>query len=200
MALITATEAKNWLPGLTGSGSDTLIETLIAAVDAAFARWCGYPPASAGAAPTLEDVTYTRYLTGTGGRWLVLDVWPALSITSIEDDPTLTWDGSTYLVASTDYTLLEGRKVLLKETSAHGLWSSSDAALKVVSVAGYSTIPGDLKVLVEMAVRNWWDSRTTQGKASIVQGGTNTSLRDEEFLTAAVRRGLGPYRLPRAFL
>ena len=200
MALITTSQAKDWLPGLSGSGSDTLLTALVSGVDAAFARWCGYPPASAGAAPTLEDVSYTRYLTGSGTRWLALDVWPVQSVTSIEEDETLTWDGSTYLVDSGDYTLMEGRKLLLKATATHGLWSRTEGAIKAVFVAGFTAAPADLVVLAEQAVRNWWDSRTVQGKQSTSQGGTSTTFRDEDFLPPHVRRGLAAYRLPRALL
>ena len=202
MALITAAEARELNPSLTGTGDDTLIGTLITAVGRAFARHCGYPAASVGGNATMESATYTRYYDGPGGRELTLDVWPVTAITSIEDDVTRDFDGSTYLVTSTDYAIREGARglVLLKATATHGAWGTGSGVIKAVYTAGYSTVPDDLKQLAKQAVKHWYDLRTSQGKASTSQGSTTISLRDEDLLPALVQQGLSRYRLPRAWL
>lgn len=200
MALITAAEARLAIPELSGTSEDTNLDTVIAAVGRAFARKCGYPPASVGGNPTLESATYTRYLTGRGGRDLTLDVWPATSITSVQDDPVLDFDGSTYLVASTDYAIVDGRILRLKSTATHGSWSKSAGAIKVVFAAGYSTVPDDLKHLARLGVRHWWDLRKIQGRVSQGNGQQDATYRDEDFLPSLVLQGLGAFVLPRAFL
>ena len=202
MALITAAQAREKIPSLTGTGEDTLLDTMIAAAGVAFARYCGYPAASVGANPTMEQTTYTRYLDGPGGRDLVLDIWPVNSVTSIEDDPTRDFDGSAYLVASTDYTVRDGNRglVVLKSTAAHGQWSDMDGAIKAIYSGGYPTGPALLKELCKHAVRHAYDLRATQGKTNASQGGVSIGLRDEDFLPAVVRQGLDSFRLPRSLL
>ena len=202
MALITAPQAREKIPSLTGTGEDTLLDTMIAAAGVAFARYCGYPAASVGGNPTMEAATYTRYLDGPGGRDLNLDVWPVNSVTSIEDDPTRDFDGSAYLVAPTDYTIRDGNRglVVLKSTAAHGQWSHIDGAIKVVYSGGFSAGPATLKELCKHAVRHAYDLRATQGKTNLSQGGVNVGLRDEDYLPALVRQGLDNFRLPRSLL
>lgn len=202
MALITAAQAREKIPSLTGTGEDTLLDTMIAAAGVAFARYCGYPAASVGANPTMEQTTYTRYQDGPGGRDLVLEVWPVNSVTSIEDDPTRDFDGSAYLVASTDYTVRDGNRglVVLKSTAAHGNWSRIDGAIKVVYSGGFAAGPATLKELCKHAVRHAYDLRATQGRTNLSQGGVNVGLRDEDFLPAIVRQGLDSFRLPRSLL
>lgn len=203
MSLITVAEAKGLLPGLDpgGSGDDSLLTAMISALGAAFARYCGYPATTAGASPTMEQATYTRYQDGPGGRDLVLEVWPVGTITSIEDDPTEDFDGSTYLVANADYTLRSPNRglVKLKSTATHGAWSEGKGSIKAVYQGGFATITEEIKHLAKMGVKNWHQLRANQGKAS-VSGDGGESFRDEEFLPLLVRRGLAPFRLPRVLL
>ncbi len=194
--LVTAAEARLQIPELSGTAEDTNLETLITRVGAAFARYCGYP----GSSPTMESTSYARYYDGPGGRDLVLDVWPIVSISSIYDDTTLDFTDSQYLVSSSDYVVVNGRIVRLKNTSTHGAWSEGAGQIKVSFTAGYATVPDDLKQLVIMAVKHWFDLRRIQGKSNTSQGGVSVGFRDEEFLPAMVKAGLSPFRLPRAIL
>lgn len=201
MALISATEARGHIPQLTGTAEDALLELWIARVGAVFAAWCGYPPASAGAAPSMESASYTRYLDGPGGRDLVLDVWPVTAVASIYDDANWTWAAAD-LVASADYAILDGSTglVLLTETATHGEWSLSRRAIKATFTAGYSTVPAALKMAAILAVRNAWNLRSEQGRSNVSGNGVSLGLRDEEILSPAVRQALWPFRLPRALL
>ena len=200
MALITAAQARLALPALTGTVEDTTLGTVIDAIGRAFARHCGYPPASVGGNPTMESATYTLYLTGDGSRKLHLPVHPATAITSIEDDETLDFDGSTYLVSSGDYNLREGRYVLLTATSTHGAWSAVEGAIKIVYAAGFSTVPDDLALAARFAVKHWYELTRVQGKSSSSMGETSESFRDEAFLPPHVVKLLAPFRLGRAYL
>ena len=202
MALVTAAEARLNIPGLSGTGEDTNLDTLIARADAALAQWCGYEPATEGgaAAASLEDVTYTRYLKGPGGRELQLPFYPIYSVTTIEDDPTEAFNWSSYLISSGDYTIRKDRGVvLLKQTAANAAWSESDSdVIRAVWVGGWTTIPADMKQACIQLVTYWMNQRGTLGKQSINAAGVSVTPRDEQ-LPATVRQLMSPYRLLRAW-
>ncbi len=202
MALITAAEAREAIPSLTGTGEDTLLATLITAVGAAFARYLRYPEASAGAEATLESTSYTLYLDGPGGRDLTVPVWPLTAVSTIEDDPELTYDGSTYLVPATDYAIADGRRglVRLDVDSTWGHWSTANEAVKIVCTAGWSTVPAGIKAAAKLAVRHLWDLRARQGRQSVSQGDTTTAYRREDLVSGAVELLLAPYMLPGGLL
>jgi hypothetical protein len=200
VALITAAEAKDLVPGLTGTGQDTRLETYISRAGALMAAWCGFPPASAGVDPTLEDTTYTEFYDGEGGLTLRLDIYPVLSVTSIYDDPDRDY-GATTLVSSSDYDI-DGRKGLvhLKPDAAHGAWSDGELrAIKATFVAGFSTIPDSLKHACAQEVKRMMTGRATQGQASASTSGKSVSYRDPGLLSET-REILAPLRLPRALL
>lgn len=200
MPLITASEARDLIPGLTGTGEDTLLDRWIARAGVILARWCGYPPASAGAEPTMQTATYTRYLSGRGGRDLALDVLPVQSVTSVYDDLTLDY-GAASLVASGDYTLIaDGERQILRLTSTatHGVWQRGEDNIKATFVAGYSTVPGDLKQATALLVRHWWDLRQIAGRSSQAVAGVSVGVR-EETMPASVQQLVAAYRLPRVF-
>ena len=198
MPLITASEARDFLPALTGTGEDSLLERLISRAGTLFARHCGYPPASAGASPTMQTATYTRYLDGRGGRDLSPDILPVQSITSIYDDLLLDFGAST-LVSSDDYALLsdgEVSRVRLTSTATHGVWQRGEGNCKATFVAGFATVPDDLKLACALMVRHWYDLRQVVGKSSQSGGNVSIGLRDET-IPDSVRQLLSAYRLPR---
>jgi len=202
VALISATEARYALPGITDEA--TLLTVLIDAVGHAFARKCGYPPATVGAAPTMESTSYTLDHDSIGGRDLLLRVTPATAITSVYDDAGLDFTDSTYLVPSTDYAIVEGRLLRLKSTATWGTWGVGSGRIRVAYTAGYVTVPADLKNLARMAVKYLFELRRTQGKASeSSEGGGSVSYQDtargmgDRFdLPDYIMAGLGPYVLP----
>ena len=206
MALISAAEARVYLPGLSGTGADTQLATLITRADQAMAAWCGFEAATAGGAPTLEDVTFTEFYPGPGGRLLQLRHWPIVSITSIEDDPTEAFDGSTYLVASTDYDgpLTVQRKnrgqVWLETTATHGAWSNTKESgtepVKAVYVAGWATVPEVLKQAAVLQVVHWWHQRAFVGRESVtVQGAGTVQPGPDGGLLPEVKQLLRPFRV-----
>jgi hypothetical protein len=184
MAVITQAEARVYLPGL--SADDSTVATLITRADSVLSAWCGYLPASEGGITTFEDVAYTLYLTGQGGRDLQIPVWPIMSVTSIQDDSTEAFDGTTYLVASGDYSIRPRGVVRLDADSTHGYWSEGDSWIKAVVVAGFTTPPEDLKGLVAEYVAVLWSLRagahtrtvqTPQGNSEMPTGEIPLSIR-----------------------
>lgn len=201
MALITVAEAKLHIPRqeAASTAEDPNLETMISRVGRIFGRWCGYPPASAGGASTMESTSYTLYLDGPGGQTLRLPIWPVSAFTSIYDDPDRDYNADD-LVASSDYdTDGEQGLVILKPSAAHGAWSRSYRAIKATITAGYTTVPDDVKLAACLMVRHLWDLKHTQGRQSVNQGEQTAQLR-EETLPAAVRELLGPYRLASVYL
>ena len=156
MALITAAEARGFIPGLTGTAQDTQLDQYILRADRMLAGFCGYPLSDAGIR-TLEDVTYTRYLTGEGGKFLRLGLRPTASITSIYDDPIREYGAST-LVASGDYTSRGNLGLAeLSNTATHGAWSDGAyRAIKATVVCGHATVDDALKQAVGMLVAHWY--------------------------------------------
>lgn len=160
------------------------------------AERCGYP----GKSPSMESTAYTLYQDGPGGRDLVLEVWPVVSITSITDDTTGDFTDASYLVSSGDYTRLDDEHGLVRllTTATHGAWSTTRGAIKAVYTAGYGTTPKKLKRLCALQVRHLYDCRLNQGKANVsVQGHGETYL-DPTALAPEVEQGIGKYILPRA--
>lgn len=204
MALLTAAEAREHIPELAGTAEDTLINAIVARVGVVLAAWCGYPEASAGGSPSMESASYTEIVDGPGGRELRLPVWPVTAIASIYDDPGWTWAAAD-LVAAGDYGSApqDGRQglVVLAETASHGSWSTGRRAIKATFTAGFTTVPADVKLAAQLAVRAVFDLRRQQGKASVSgSGAMSMSLREEEVVIAAARQVIGHRRLPGAYL
>ncbi len=177
MALITAAEARVFIPSLTGTTDDTELDTLIVRADALMAAWCGWGIADGASASSFEDATYTEYHDGpTENGSLALRVRPVVSVTTIHDDSD--WSYST-LVGSSDYTTdLRAGRVWLNPTATHS-WSSAHRAIRVVYVAGFATIPEEIKQATCLLVAHWWRLRSTQGRQSISKGTGSESVRAE---------------------
>lgn len=206
MALITAAEAKALMPGVSAA-SDTLLDTLISRADAIMARWCGYPPNAAGAAPTLESASYTRYSGDTGifvdpdnARLLYLEPFPVTAITSIHDD-TLEAFGSVSEVNSGQYSQrgAHGQIIRLSQTATQGFWTRGDGFIKIVFTAGYSTIRDDLKHATVETVAHLHDMKKRRGQASLSEQERVTAYRAET-VPERVKELLRPYRLPSALV
>ena len=192
MALITAAQARVYLPHLTGTGEDTTLTVLIGRADAAMAGYCGYPPTATQASATMEAATYTEYYgpDDHDGRTLRLGIRPVASITSISDDPDWAYSST---VSSGDYVSeLRHGWVMLKSGSTPTQWSDDLRAIKVVMSAGYTvgSPPSDLAQMTALLVRYWWDRRET---------GEAEDLFAVPFLPRMVREGLfrGGYVLDR---
>ncbi len=151
MALATASQVRALAPSLATS-DDTLIDVLLARIDAAFARFCGHPVPDSGA-QSMEAATYTTF----PGRYdlgleddraiAVLPTPPILSITSVHIDPEQDY-GSDSLLSASEY-LADGRRVELTPDATFS-WSQMPRANRVIVSAGYSV--ADHPVLTEAAI------------------------------------------------
>ena len=204
MALTSAANVAAMAPNL--SASEAVLSALITRAGVALARHCGYPAASPGAAPTLESATYTLFSGGyqvrrKSGRVLVVEPYPVTSITSIHDDPDEEY-GSSDLIAASDYVQRgdEGEVIVLKLDAIHGGWSTTDRAVKIVFVAGYSSVPADIETAAIEYVLHLLNLRDRRGVNNVsTPDGLNTSYRDET-IPAHVAQLLAPYVLPSGYI
>ncbi len=204
IALITAAEARLGLPGLSGTGVDTELDTVILRASELISRFCRFPE-EAGDSPSMGNRTYTHYLTGPSAlepRKLILPVRPVVSITSIEDDATWTFDGSSFLVASTDYDggLIKPSGEVWLEPSASHAWSTGPRNIKVVYVAGHgaatANIPELLKQAAVIVTKYLWDHPGMQGRSAVSRGGASATKDPAPVrLPLAAREALSQYRL-----
>ena len=122
------------------------------------------------------------------------------SITSIHDDPTLTY-ASTEEVVSGDRTLYgsEGL-VVLNATATHGAWSTGRRAIKAVYVAGWAdtACPTGIKQAVAVLVAHWWRLRAEMGRDSASAGSTSVGTRGES-IPPQVLQMIAPFRLPGSY-
>ena len=132
-ALITKIELINYLEQAGHSEvEDENLETVINGVSTFFESYCDR---------TFHSTTYTEYLDGSGVKYLIPNHYPITSVTSIYDDSSWGWGGD-YLVDSDDYRIMNDQNTILKD----GTWATGDENIKLEYVAGYSTIPDDLKL------------------------------------------------------
>ena len=158
MALITASEAKEYIPTLAASATadDALLSSLIARFDELAAAFCNYIEQQNGDR-SMESGTYREILDGPAGRYLYLSAKPVTAIGSIYDDPDLDYNADD-LIAASDYVLhdLEGL-VILKTTATDGTFSGNKRAIQVTYTAGYTsgTMPGAVKHAAALQVAHW---------------------------------------------
>ena len=194
MALITASEARGDLRGLTGTAEDATINTLITRVDGLFASYCGYMAKDGTSGATMEDVTYTEYLDGpTRSREIRLSVYPVVSVTSIHDDADLGYN-SDDLVAASDYTLYGNEGLVILNENASHAWTKGRRNIKVVYVAGWATIPDALKHAACLQTAHLYQHRDTIGKTDL-RVSTASATVSALSLLPEVRAALAPFRL-----
>lgn len=197
MALITAAEYVARYKVVTGTGEDTLWNSLIAGADGLMAASCGFPLPDSGG-HTLEDVTYTLKYDGPAwddSRVIDLGVKPVLSITTAHSDPNLDYGAET-LIAAGDLDLDIPRGRLWLRPNASSSWSTGPRSNKIVMVAGFATVPAALKELCFKAVRHLHDADRAGSVLTMTQGGQTMSRGDaDSILPRSVVEGLGPYRV-----
>jgi len=196
VALCTEAQCRERIPQLAGAPSgDTHLLRLIDAVGAACAIWCGWPPATAGTAPSLERATYTLYVGDHHGGVIVesaelwLPVRAVSSVTSIHVDD-LQGYGSSYLLASTDYALdTERGRIRLLPSGVTGGWSETPYTTRVICVAGFAA--GEIPTSVVMAAVEAVAHMYAQGAQQVAA--ESPQVRDT-VLPLRSRQLLAPYR------
>lgn len=199
MALISASEARGFIPGLTGTGEDTILDLFISRFDSLAAAHCGFPVNNSGT-HSMESKNYIEFLNGPGGRELRLTVRPIISISTVIDDPDLEYDDSTETIPASQFHVhnSEGR-ILLKDDAEKSPFSTAKRAIRVDYMAGYATPPEGIKHACGIQVANWFTSRNSIGKTKVSQGGGSADMLGFSLMDS-VKQSLQPYRLATAWV
>lgn len=199
MAFLTRSDAIEWIAELdpTSTAENDVIDRLLTVVEAFIAGFLGYAPASAGATPTIEDTTYTHF-SGAGievvedGAAILCSMYPIQSVTNAYDDTTWAYETAE---SSDDY-VIEGAHGIVR-LKPNGGWvsaSTSARAVKLVYVAGYTSVPAPIVQAGYMLVRRMFSLRRTADKTSMSEGGISVGLAMSA-MSDDVKRLLEPYVL-----
>jgi len=104
---------------------------------------------------SFKAANYTEYIDGTGGKYIFPKNIPINSVASIYDDPSWNWS-SFYLINSSNYRIVDKRYIVAYDE----YWSKGDQNITITYNAGYSTIPGDLKLICMEEVVRKFKNRT----------------------------------------
>ena len=195
-AIITAAEARQYVPKLTGTTEDLVILELIDHVDSMFARHLGGPRATATADPTISSTSYTLFYDHPHPDHrdvLNLGIFPVSSITTIHSDVDREYGADT-LIAASDYTTdpVLGL-VILNTDSVQGTFDFGFRAIRAVFVAGHATVPEDIKAAAKIMLKHIYNLRFRGGVSNVNTAGITATLR-EELMPPHVKEMLRPYR------
>lgn len=143
--LASLQDLKDFLKMSETTDDDKLFE-LLKAADAEFKRRTRL---------AFETATYTEYYDGNGQRSLLLKEYPVVSITTVHDDVDRAYGASTLIDAS-DIVVREAVGELIYDGGTFGMGIKN---VKVVYVAGYTSIPADVRqAVVWIATANYIES------------------------------------------
>ena len=201
MPLVSAATLREYLPEIgDNTSADTELNSLIARVEAAVARYLGFPPpASSSSFTTLDQSTYTLYLDGAtyfDRNVLQLPIKPVVSITSIFSDIERRYEaGSALTLSNIDIDLVNGRLIIKPYTST--AFDRGYRAIKITFVAGYDTAapPADLVHAICVLSSQLHRAKQTQGKENISIQGTSIKL-SERTIPNEVQEILNKFKCP----
>ena len=201
MPLVSAATLREYLPEIgDNTSADTELNSLIARVEAAVARYLGFPPpASSSSFTTLDQSTYTLYLDGPtylDRNVLQLPIKPVVSITSIFSDIERRYEaGSALTLSNIDIDLVNGRLIIKPYTST--AFDRGYRSIKITFVAGYDTAapPADLVHAICVLSSQLNRAKQTQGKENISIQGTSIKL-SERTIPNEVQEILNKFKCP----
>ncbi len=182
-ALDTLANIKTHLRITSGDTTyDTQLETMIDGLSIAFNRY------------TRRDLLArdrTDYYDGDGSGILYVHHWPINSITSLHYDTDRDFDSDT-LVATSDYFYNKDEGVIELES---GGFPDARKCIKLVSNAGFTSIPADLLMAFRDQVKahwRWWMDNLEKIR-SVTKESVSYSFDNSVFLPV-VQRVLDTYR------
>jgi hypothetical protein len=196
MPLVTTDILKEYLPEITGTGSDTELSNLLDRVEAAIARWLGFPSPDNSNTPKLDVNTYTLYIDS---YWidninvLQLPLRPIVTITSVHADPERKYTADTE-VNSDEYEIdkQQGLLIIKPDTSTVG-FTKSYRGNRVIGTFGFTLYHRDVVHAVCVYASQLHRAKTSQGKKSqTVRAATTTYMPNT--IPPEVKEILYPYR------
>lgn len=141
-----------------------LLEDLINYNTDLFHKYCGWEQ--------FKSKTYTEYQDGIGINSLYVYNYPIISVTSIHDDVNWSYGADT-LIDSSSYKIVDEKYIVLKDTT----FMKGTQNIKIVYVAGYATIPGDLKkACIKEVVRDFKNRKNFDELFKTVDGDQVTKV------------------------
>lgn len=182
MSVITKTTIKTLL-GLNDTTLDDVIDLLIPQAEALVKSYLQRE---------IEETTFTEYYSGTGKQILVLNQTPVQSILSVHEDADGYFENGTDAFP-TSSVLAEGKDFVLRKDNAsdnevcksgilyrigkawprpfthrHGQLALGPGLglgnIKVVYVAGWTTIPADIQFAISKLVTSMLETRNKSGR------------------------------------
>ncbi len=196
MPLVTTDILKEYLPEVTGTGSDTELSDLLDRVESTIARWLGFPSPDSSNTPKLDVNTYTLYIDS---YWidnisvLQLPLRPVVTITSVHADIERKYTADTE-VNSDEYEIdkQQGLLIIKPDTSTVG-FTRGYRANKVVGTFGFTLYHKDIVHAVCVYASQLHRAKTSQGKKSqTVRQATTTYMPNT--IPPEVKEILYPYR------
>lgn len=196
MPLVTTDILKEYLPEVTGTGSDTELSDLLDRVESTIARWLGFPSPDSSNTPTLAVTTYTLYIDS---YWidninvLQLPLRPIVTITSVHADPERKYTADTE-VNSDEFEIdkQQGLLIIKPDTSTVG-FTKSYRGNRVIGTFGFTLYHKDVVHAVCVYASQLHRAKTSQGKKSQTVRGATTSYMPNT-IPPEVKEILYPYR------
>ena len=161
---------------------DALLTNLITRASKALDRYCGRE--------SLKAADYTEYHDGEGTNVLLTEERPIISVTSLHDDPSRTFEDDTLVAAADRVTnAKEGMIRLLDDV----IFTRGIQNLKLVYRAGYETIPEDAELACLILCSHIYNKAGTEGHTSLSLGGLSKSF-DPKAWPDEVRAIVEPFR------
>lgn len=147
--IATLAELKSYL-GITGTSEDVLLTILLDSANDFVEGYIGREIASA---------TYTEYADGDGQREILLVNYPVISTTSFEEN-TGTLETPVWTPIDPELYKLSPKvgKIFLTFYKKRGFQN-----YKIVYIAGFATIPGDIKLATLKLASGYYNTRTSDG-------------------------------------
>ena len=192
--------------GIKVGTQDNATQRALAAAESQIAKRLGWPRPGVGLPRTLRTATYTARLNGPdalNSRALLPNPHFVTSVTSINQDSNWTF-GSSTLVTSTDYELMEDGEVWTTPLGTTS-WICSPKSIQVIFVAGFepddenTDITDLLDAIYRQAAIILTGWRTGSNTTSISAGRTSRQTNVPK-LSEDVLEQLRPYRSRGAWL
>jgi hypothetical protein len=184
-AIITLADAKTSLGRQAISEADDLLETVIEAVSVIFQNE---------AYPDLKSATHTAEVyDGNGRSYFYLDHYPVTTFNSLAEDGTTLIKDTDYFVDMDDGIVEKGYTGWPGIMYA-GKWTANRGGIVVTYVAGYSTLPADIKLaaLIEVGRQFSMIREKMFGESTRTQEGMTISVNTDELLPSTLAT-LGRY-------
>lgn len=188
MSILTLNKYKT-IKNITNSEHDVQITELIKAVNSYISTYCNRKFTE------YYNVDKVEYFDGVNSDELYPEVYPIVSVTSLETSTDGGQNYSTVLTEFTDYVIDEQNSRIVSNYDYFVASSYPLNSVKLTYKAGYTTIPEDLTLAAVNLVEYFLEEQYTPRKSLAGAGVENIIITSTDaYLPAHIRRVLELYR------